>query len=181
MITTIVAPEKTNIPDSALRIFLAGGIQKCEDWQNELIELFKMNNFDDDICLINPRRENFPIDDPNAAEEQITWEFNMLEQCDMFTMCFLNSESDQPICFYELGRNIERMKQRFPLTWRDRIVITCDNKFKRKEDVKIQTMLATGGDVKVCFADSDELVRKHFENIVEFNSEKDEIRFIDEI
>ena len=32
----------------------------------------------DDLVVFNPKRENFPIDDPNAAYEQIAWEFSWL-------------------------------------------------------------------------------------------------------
>ena len=67
------------------------------------------------LYLLNPRREDW-IEEPGAAERQIEWEFDMIERCDVFTMYFAGGESDQPICMYELGRNIERMKQRFPLT-----------------------------------------------------------------
>ena len=166
MVKIATAPEQISFPPSATKVFLAGGIQKCGEWQQELINMFKSINVKEDIYLINPRRENFPIDDPNAAEEQITWEFNMLEQMDVFTMCFNSSESDQPICFYELGRNIEKMKQRFPQGWEKRIVITCDKDFKRKQDVEIQTKLATDGKVKVSFPNSENLVKTHFENIL---------------
>lgn len=181
MITVVTAPEKINFPDDAIKIFLAGGIQKCGDWQKSLVEYFRKNNFKENIYLINPRRDNFPIDNPNAAEEQITWEFEMLEQCDMFTMCFNSSESDQPICFYELGRNIEKMKQRFPLTWMNRIAVTCDKNFKRCQDVVIQTRLATNSQVEVNLSDSENIVPSHFQHIIEKKSLVDEIRFADKI
>lgn len=167
MITVVTAPEKVEFNKESIRIFLAGGIQKCGDWQNELINMFKSSNIKEDIYLINPRRDDFPIDDPNAAEEQITWEFNMLEDCDFFTMLFNSSESDQPICFYELGRNIERMKQKFPKIWMNQIIISSDKNFKRVQDVEIQTKLATKGKVNVGIYDTKELVKKHFEKIIE--------------
>jgi hypothetical protein len=28
-----------------------------------------------EVYLFNPRRENFPINDPNASKEQIEWEY----------------------------------------------------------------------------------------------------------
>ena len=167
MVTVITAPEHVQIPKGAITIFLAGGIQKCGDWQKELISLFQKSNISEDIYLINPRRDNFPIDDPNAAEEQITWEFEMLEQCDYFTMLFNSSESDQPICFYELGRNIERMKQKFPKIWMNQIIVSSDKNFKRVQDVEIQTKLATKGKVEAGIFETNELVKKHFEKIIE--------------
>lgn len=167
MVTVVTAPEKIEFPVGSIRIFLAGGIQKCREWQKELIDMFKHLNIDTDIYLINPRRDNFPIDDPNATEEQITWEFDMLEECDFFTMFFDNSDSDQPICFYELGRNIERMKQKFHKIWQNNIIITCDKNFKRVQDVVIQTKLATKDKVDVGVYDSEDVIKKHFEKIIE--------------
>lgn len=168
MIKIITAPEYPEIPDSAIKIFLAGGITNCPEWQQELITLFK--NFfetDKEVYIFNPRRENFPIDDPSAASEQITWEFKMLEICDIFTMLFCDADSDQPICFYELGRNIERIKTRFPEDWQDRIVISTDENFKRSEDVIIQTDLATDSEIQANVTDTEDLVEEHFNSIVE--------------
>ena len=162
----ITAPDYEKIPQDCISIFLAGGIQKCDDWQLEIIEKFNTTHIPEGVCLLNPRRENFPIHDPNASEEQITWEYNMLMNCDMFTMCFLDSESDQPICFYELGRYIEIIKQRFPLSWQYRIVVSCDSKFRRVQDVIIQTKLATGDRVKVNVCETSELITTHFNSIL---------------
>ena len=64
-------------------------------------------------------------------------------------MYFCNSESVQPICMYELGRNIIRMQNRFPSDWEKRIVISVEDGYKRKEDVLIQTELATNNRVFV--------------------------------
>ena len=165
MIIIVTAPERVTFPHDSVKVFLAGGIQRCDEWQQKIINLFKYYGENKNVYIINPRRENFPIHDPNAAEEQITWEFEMLEQCDLFTMLFLDSESDQPICFYELGRNLEKMKQRFPKSWFDRIVVTCDEKFKRRQDVEIQTKLATGMSVNI--APTNRLVETHFNAIIE--------------
>lgn len=167
MITVVTAPERIEFPHDCVKVFLAGGIQKCDEWQQKIIDLFKSDyETVKDVYLINPRRENFPIDDPNAAYEQIEWEFNMLEQCDLFTMLFLDSNSDQPICFYELGRNIERMKQRFPRSYDYRIIVSCDSKFKRRQDVEIQTKLATNGVIPVHVYPTDKLVEKHYKQII---------------
>lgn len=166
MITIVTAPEHVEFPQDSIKIFLAGGIQHCDLWQEKIINMFKHIDIDKNIYILNPRRDNFPIDDPNVAEEQITWEFEMLEQCDYFTMLFLSSTSHQPICFYELGRNIERMKQRFPIDWKNRIIISSDEKFLRVQDVEIQTKLATNGDVHVNITPDYNLYKTHFESII---------------
>ena len=49
MITVVTAPEHVQIPNDAIKIFLAGGIQKCGDWQKELISLFQKSNISENI------------------------------------------------------------------------------------------------------------------------------------
>ena len=72
------------------------------------------------------------------------------------------TQSDQPICFYELGRNIERMKTKFPDNWDKRIIITVNYQFKRTADVVIQTMLASNSKIKVNMFDNfDESIEYH--------------------
>lgn len=138
----ITAPEKYIRQPNDITVFLAGGITNCWEWQDKVIELLNESNLDN-LVIFNPRRKDFPINNPNAAEEQIKWEFNMLEQCDIFSMYFCAGESDQPICMYELGRNICRMQMRFPTNWEMRLVVTVEKGYKREKDVNIQTSLAT--------------------------------------
>lgn len=163
MIEIITAPEHKYLYPSAVKVFLAGGIQKCPEWQNTIIDNLK-DDFDlnavvfhkKDLVVINPRREEW-LNEPDAALKQIEWEFDMIEKCDIFTMYFSSGESDQPICMYELGRNLERMKQKFPHDWWERIIITCDANYKRVNDVVIQTALATDKKVKVVVDDKDSI------------------------
>lgn len=165
----ITAPENYN-HKQLLKIycFLAGGITNCSNWQADVIDqLNNVSNNNFELILLNPRRENFPIDDPNAAFDQIKWEFDWLERCDIFSMFFdETSKSDQPICFYELGRNIERMKRKFPSDWEKRIVISANNNFKRTVDVVIQTKFATSDLIKVNVSNSrDKLISMHANSI----------------
>ena len=97
--------------------------------------------------IYNPRQEHFDITDPSGSYKQIAWEYQYLENMDIFSMYFSDGNSDQPICMYELGRNIIRMQNRFPNDWKKRIVITCENGYRRKQDVYIQTRLATQDDI----------------------------------
>ena len=126
-------------------VFLAGGITNCPNWQKKVIEGLS----DTDITVLNPRRENFPIHDPNASNEQIKWEFDALESASIFSMYFADADSDQPICMYELGRNLMRIQMRFPKDWKKRIVITADSKYRRYSDVVIQTGLATDNAITI--------------------------------
>ena len=112
---------------------MAGGITNCDNWQQEVIKELSQFEHTDNLVILNPRRENFPIDDPNASKEQIEWEYNWLCCCDIFSMYFCNSDSVQPICFYELGRNLALMKC---------AVISVEEGFSRTNDVVVQTKLA---------------------------------------
>ena len=172
MIEIITAPEHKYLYPSAVKVFLAGGIQKCPEWQKMIIsnisdnyDLNAGNYLNRDAVIINPRRADW-LNRPGEAQRQIEWEFDMIEKCDIFTMYFSGGESDQPICMYELGRNLERMKQRFPHDWWERIIITCDGHYKRVNDVVIQTALATDKKVEVV-VDWDDPIRKHSNRIEE--------------
>ena len=68
MAKVIEAPKLYTPKENEMSLFLGGGITNCPDWQKELIELLKDTP---DLVMFNPRRANFPIHDPNAAEEQI--------------------------------------------------------------------------------------------------------------
>lgn len=166
----VTAPEHRYFPMKSLKVFLAGGICKCPQWQQAIIEKFNKTDVEVDtsfkhLFIMNPRRTDW-IDEPGAAERQIEWEFDMIEKCDLFTMYFSGGESDQPICMYELGRNILRMKYEYPRSWKDRIVITCDKNYKRLNDVLVQTRLATDGELEVNVVDGyEKSVDTHFNAI----------------
>ena len=126
-------------------VFLAGGISNCKDWQSKVIEEL----MDEKITIYNPRRTHFDVSNKTIKHEQIEWEFRQLEYMRIFSMYFCGGTSIQPICMYELGRNIIRMQNRFPSDWEKRIVISCEVDYIRKQDVIIQTLLATHNKVFV--------------------------------
>ena len=173
-IDVVTAPEHRYFHPKTMKIFLAGGIQKCIKWQEMIIKDFQdaydielRTDYKNGLYLLNPRRVDW-IEKPGAAERQIEWEFDMIERCDVFTMYFAGGESDQPICMYELGRNILKMQYKYPNSWKDRIAITCNSNYKRLNDVLVQTCLATDGLVKVNVVDGDEeSVTAHINSIKE--------------
>ena len=113
-----------------VKLFLAGGISNCRDWQADLIKDIK--NIPN-LTVYNPRRKNFPIGDLNAAEQQITWEFNHLRDADIVTFWF-SSGSLNPIVLYELGmwgNSCDRP-----------IIVGIDPDYERKHDVEFQTRLS---------------------------------------
>ena len=142
----ITAPEKYEYHLGDVKCFLAGGITNCPDWQSKVIKYVQQMDKEMDLrrlVLFNPRQKNFPINNPNAAEEQIKWEFDRLDNCSIFTMYFCNSDSDQPICMYELGRNIVCIQHEYENDWESRIIISVEDGYKRQKDVQVQVNLAT--------------------------------------
>lgn len=138
----ITAIDDYNLKEGEISVFLAGGITNCPEWQDKVIEFLKAKLDTDNLVVFNPRRKNFPIGVPSAAFGQIKWEFKQLEKMDIFSMYFCGGDSDQPICMYELGRNIVRMQNRFPADWEKRIIVSVEEGYKRREDVIVQTRLA---------------------------------------
>ena len=163
----ITAPEIIEKKDNEKYVFLAGGITNCPNWQKDVIEYLGPLR-SDDLVILNPRRENFPIHDPSAAYKQIEWEFDALEKADIFSIYFCSGKSDQPICMYELGRNILRMQMKYPTDWDHRIVISVEEGYSRKTDVLIQTELACANKVKVhtVYTDAQQFRETHANMIV---------------
>ena len=109
-------------------VFLAGGITDCPDWQSDMVELLKTT----DYTLLNPRRQNFPIHDPNAFDEQVTWEHDALRHADLISFWF-PKETLCPIVLYELGA--------WSMTDKP-ICVGLHSGYERRRDVEIQTRLA---------------------------------------
>lgn len=168
----ITAPEIYAKQPGDVFVFLAGGITKCPDWQSDAIKNLGnsfTSRFDqnDHLIIFNPRRKDFDITDPDASIKQIEWEFNALENCDIFSMFFCASESVQPICMYELGRNITRMQMRFPKNWDDRLIITSEKDYSRCKDVEIQSRLATDYYLVGTYDDYDNAIVNHAKEIAD--------------
>ena len=90
----IILPKHESKPS----IFLAGGITGCENWQLELRDRL----INSELLLLNPRREKFPMDDPNTAQAQIAWEHAMLRRASAISFWF-PAETLCPIVLFELG------------------------------------------------------------------------------
>ena len=98
-----------------------------------------LKNFD--ITLLNPRRNKFPINDPNASKEQISWEYNHLRTADTILFWF-PKESICPIALYELGAWCMTEKP---------ICLGVDPDYPRKIDIKEQTALSRP-DVEIVYS-----------------------------
>lgn len=115
--------------DPTPKVFLAGGITDCPDWQeNAKGALLKLG-----YTVFNPRRASFPIDDPTAAQEQIEWEYDGLKYADVILFWFPEG-AIQPIALFELGRWS-------PAKMGKLIAVGCDPNYERRQDVEIQMSL----------------------------------------
>lgn len=138
----ITSPDNIDTPPKTFGrydVFLAGGISNCPNWQKEFIEKFEMYN--DGLVLINPRREDFDITNPNMSGEQIEWEYNRIGDSNVMIFWF-PKETLCPITLYELG-----------VASRDKstIFVGCHPEYQRKFDVEKQLTLCRP-DVKVVFS-----------------------------
>jgi hypothetical protein len=138
----IEAPEYFDSKSQA--IFCAGGITGCPDWQSQMVELLKPSSW----TILNPRRANFPIHDPNASKQQIEWEFKHLRFATAILFWF-PSESICPIVLYELGA--------WSMTDKPLFVGVHPN-YPRKQDVEIQTALVRP-DINIVYS-LEELARQ---------------------
>ena len=163
----IKAPEEYEMKKGDVICFLAGGISNCATWQDEVIDFlkYKEDKYNlDRLVIMNPRRESFSEDSSfEEVEEQIKWEFKWLSRCDIFSMYFCACESVQPICMYELGRNIHKMMIDCPSSYGERIIIGVEPGYKRERDVIIQCKLATGLNLVDKYASPE----RHAERILE--------------
>jgi hypothetical protein len=117
---------------------MCGGITGCKNWQQDFRQL--MENTKQGI-LLNPRRDKFDVNDPSAAREQITWEFNALwNNADAYIFWFTN-DTIQPIVLFELGACLAGAKISRQAKVRIPIFIGIEPGYTRGEDVRIQTEL----------------------------------------
>lgn len=124
----VTAPTALDhVPVGGRRLFLAGGITECPDWQAEICEMLE----DTALVLLNPRRPEFPIGDPACAEAQIRWEYMHLRMADAISFWF-PAESLCPIVLYELGAWSMASKP---------IFVGRAPGYRRWQDVDIQTEL----------------------------------------
>jgi hypothetical protein len=122
----VIGPEQRHTK----KLFLAGGITDCPDWQAEVIA--DMEERDLDLIVFNPRRADFPIGDVSAAEKQIQWEHDYLREAQAILFWF-PCETLCPIVLYELGTWTMQPKP---------IFVGIHPDYQRRQDVEIQTWLA---------------------------------------
>lgn len=114
-------------------LFLGGGITNCPDWQQEVVKMLA----DTPLVLLNPRRKNFPIGDPDASYHQIEWEFKHLQMATGI-MFWFPCETLCPIVLFEYGKWIDKAKSLF---------VGYHPYYERRNDIDIQTSLARSSQV----------------------------------
>lgn len=121
MTKVVTAPESVSV--GGFRVFLAGAIDmgEAENWQNAVIQT--LASYDDDLVLINPRRDQFT---PDTLDEQVEWELEALELVECIAM-WLPNTSKAPVSFWEAGYN-----------WRSpRFIIGAGPQFYRRRNLEI--------------------------------------------
>ena len=95
------APFSVPAEKLAKSLFVAGGIGGANDWQSDFCA--RLDAQIGDFCtILNPRRDDYPIGDPNALKLQIEWEYRNLHAAS--AICFwFPPETLCPITLYELG------------------------------------------------------------------------------
>jgi len=117
------------------RLFLAGGITGCHDWQSDLVTMIH----DLQLEVLNPRRKEFPANDPDAAAEQIQWKYCMLRYADAIAFWF-PAEALCPIALFELGTWSSRCESGHSYA-SPRLFVGVHPEYKRRRDIEIQMSL----------------------------------------
>lgn len=123
-------PKNIALRDRARKsVFLAGSIEmgKAENWQVRVGNYFTRENWD----VFNPRRDDWDSSWTQEFEnpqffQQVTWELNALEQCDLIIMYF-DPSTKSPISLLELGLFAHSGK----------IKVICPDGFWRKGNVEV--------------------------------------------
>jgi hypothetical protein len=127
--TTRYVEAPTEYDGTGPSLFLAGGITGAGEWQPVIASALA----DLPLVVLNPRRKNFPMDDPAAAGEQIAWEFHHLRRASAVLFWF-PAETLCPIALFELGGRAVVPDQ--PL------FVGAHPDYARRQDVEIQLKLA---------------------------------------
>lgn len=143
----LTAPTRISRDDSWFqylpKVFLAGGISNCPNWQNEFIRSME----DDEVYLINPRRDDFDVNDVDMEYQQIKWEFDHFKMADAVVFWF-PSDTLCPITLLEYGKELCGQRPLF---------VGTDPKYARRRDIIIQGTLA--GRVKTVHDSLESLIQ----------------------
>ncbi|OLZ51644.1 hypothetical protein BS329_15370 [Amycolatopsis coloradensis] len=125
-------------PQDPPSVFLAGGITGiAEPWHQRAVTVLGSSPVE--LVVLNPNRARFPIEDPGAAWEQVSWEQHHLRLADRTLFWFPRSDpaiSTQPIAMFELGQALGESRE---------IVVGAAPGYPREADVHMLCQLARPG------------------------------------
>lgn len=108
-------------------VFLAGGIPGVEPWHDDAIRMLSGAGLS--MVVLNPRRSDFPVGDPEAGRAQVAWEHQHLSIADI-TLFWFAATTDahvvQPTTLFELGAALGEGR---------RIVVGADLRYPRRDIV----------------------------------------------
>lgn len=125
---TLKAPQ-----EDPKRLFLAGGITNCPDWQSVFQLMLEEDPLlvEGGLVIVNPRRDQWNMEDKSAADEQIEWEHKELMRADAVLFWFPR-ETPCPITLFELGKMSQTSKT---------LIVGTDPNYVRRYDVIKQLQL----------------------------------------
>ena len=138
MFEIVQAPAETT--SKGIKLFIAGGIRNCPNWQNELIsKLIEDQRIKDEIeededikiIVFNPRCKEIP-----EEKSQIKWEFDSMKKSDIISFWF-SEGSVNPITLLEYGKHL---KSNMGMNIKH-LVVGCHPNYERKSNVIYQTEL----------------------------------------
>jgi hypothetical protein len=122
--------------DSRYKLFLAGGISNCPNWQDDMVEMFKNHKEKyKQLTIFNPRRRGDLAKDTDVAKQQIVWEHvHLLESTHI--LFWFPEETVCPITLFELGKYAAKFTSGF-----QRLFVGIHPNYSRKFDLEIQLPL----------------------------------------
>jgi len=147
-----------------ITVFLGGTIEcgRSTDWQGEFVDivynrLYHIPQIFNQILFLNPRRSEWDASwktsmDFQPFREQVEWELNGLEQCDLMVMNFLPG-SNSMITLMELG------------LFHDKAIVCCPDGYCRKGNVDIVCERYQVPQVQTLEALSDAIVTKILQTV----------------
>jgi hypothetical protein len=119
-------------PGDPPAVFLAGGITGVERWHDRAAAGLAR-----EAVVLNPNRARFPVDDPAAGWEQVSWEQHHLHLPGVVTLFWFPASdpavTTQPIAMFELGQALGEGRQ---------VVVGADPGYPRQADVHLLCRLS---------------------------------------